>query len=178
MAHFVDINAQQQQKRVRQHQLDLVEAQLGDMAPILHMDSHQAHQVSWSAADNRHVRSGGQYAPQQHHQQQWPPGSQVHLNPMVLTRDVADDGLRAPVHGVGMGPGRIASMGRDVLGDPSLTGRGYSIKRCQGFVRCDMDIDAEVVGWVIGKNGAFVEEYRNNREEKLKTHGSRVHVYM
>ncbi|CAM9671515.1 unnamed protein product [Ascophyllum nodosum] len=131
------------------------------MAPILHMDSHQAHQVSWSAADNRHARSGGQYAPQQHHQQQWPPGSQVHLNPMVLTRDVADDGLRAPVHGVGMGPGRIASMGRDVLGDPSLTGRGYSIKRCQGFVRCDMDIDAEVVGWVIGKNGSTIKDMKH-----------------
>lgn len=139
---------------MRQHQVDPDEAKIGDMAPILRMDSHQTHQAAWAAGDNRIGRSGGQYASHQHPQQQWPPASQIHLNPMVLTRDVVDDGLRAPIHGMGIGPGRIASMGRgDVLGDASLTGRGYSIKRCQGFVRCDMDIDAEVVGWVIGKNG-------------------------
>jgi hypothetical protein len=37
----------------------------------------------------------------------------------------------------------------------------YSIKRCQGFVRCDMDIDAEVVGWVIGKNGGAIKDLKN-----------------
>ncbi|KAG5181142.1 hypothetical protein JKP88DRAFT_257971 [Tribonema minus] len=37
----------------------------------------------------------------------------------------------------------------------------YSIKRCQGFIRCDMDIDAEVVGWVIGRNGSTIKDLKN-----------------
>ncbi|KAG5190264.1 hypothetical protein JKP88DRAFT_192274, partial [Tribonema minus] len=44
------------------------------------------------------------------------------------------------------------------LGSPFST---YSIKRCQGFVRCDMDIDAEVVGWVIGKSGSTIKDLKN-----------------
>lgn len=80
----------------------------------------------------------------------------MHPNPMTVSRDFVDDGgFVAPVHG--MGPGRVlqGSLGRELIGEGPLMGRGYSIKRCQGFVRCDMDIDAEVVGWVIGKNGEF-----------------------
>lgn len=79
----------------------------------------------------------------------------MHANHMVLPRDLVDDvGFGTPIHG--MGPVRPqGSLGRELLGEGSFMGRGYSIKRCQGFVRCDMDIDAEVVGWVIGKNGEF-----------------------
>ena len=37
---------------------------------------------------------------------------------------------------------------------------GFRVKRCQGFVRCDMDIDAEVVGWVIGRKGATIKDLK------------------
>lgn len=83
----------------------------------------------------------------------------MHVNPMVLTRDFVDDvGFPAPVHGMGPSRSQQGALGRDLLGEGSFMGRGYSIKRCQGFVRCDMDIDAEVVGWVIGKNGESCHE--------------------
>mmetsp|Transcript_20849 Transcript_20849/g.30911 ORF Transcript_20849/g.30911 Transcript_20849/m.30911 type:complete len:364 (-) Transcript_20849:240-1331(-) len=36
----------------------------------------------------------------------------------------------------------------------------FSIKRCNGYFRSDLDIDAEVVGWVIGKNGAAIKELK------------------
>ncbi|CAM9707148.1 unnamed protein product, partial [Choristocarpus tenellus] len=53
-------------------------------------------------------------------------------------------------------------MGREMMGEPSPhIGRRYTIKRCQGFVRCDMDIDAEVVGWVIGKNGSTIKDMKH-----------------
>lgn len=82
----------------------------------------------------------------------------------MLARDILDDGgfaASAPPPGMGsVAAGRSMArplppmMGsRDLLAEGTFMGRGYSIKRCQGFVRCDMDIDAEVVGWVIGKNG-------------------------
>lgn len=124
------------------------------MAPIIHMDS-QVHQP-WTAMDARQARGGGGYASQQ----QWAAGGQMHMGgPMVLARDILDDGVFAAPAPAGMTPGRplprtlpAPMMGRD-LNDAAFMGRGYSIKRCQGFVRCDMDIDAEVVGWVIGKNG-------------------------
>lgn len=79
--------------------------------------------------------------------------------PMLLPRDVMDEGGFPASAPAGMTASRSLSrgvpapmMGRDI-GEGAFMGRGYSIKRCQGFVRCDMDIDAEVVGWVIGKNG-------------------------
>lgn len=89
----------------------------------------------------------------------------MHINhSMVLARDLVDDGgFAASVHGLGPGARPLqrglpqGPMGRELLSEGSFMGRGYSIKRCQGFVRCDMDIDAEVVGWVIGKNGEFLE---------------------
>lgn len=145
-----------------------------DMAPIILMDHHQTHhlQPSW-AGDGRQqqTRTGGAgggmgvYAPQQ----QWTGaggGGQMHI---------MDDGVFAASahHHSGMNsrsslmprsggaggalqPAPIMGGSRDLLGEGTFMGRGYSIKRCQGFVRCDMDIDAEVVGWVIGKNGEFL----------------------
>lgn len=129
------------------------------MAPIIRMDS-QVHQPSWMPVDTRQNRGGGGYMPHQ----QWPAGGQMHIGgPIVLARDIMDDVGFAASAPAGMTAGRplprglpAPMIGRD-LNDGNFMGRGYSIKRCQGFVRCDMDIDAEVVGWVIGKNG---EKYR------------------
>mmetsp|Transcript_3135 Transcript_3135/g.4828 ORF Transcript_3135/g.4828 Transcript_3135/m.4828 type:complete len:430 (+) Transcript_3135:153-1442(+) len=49
----------------------------------------------------------------------------------------------------------------DLLSHFSIPFSNFSIKRCQGFVRCDMDIDAEVIGWVIGKNGSTIKDLKN-----------------
>lgn len=168
LARFLSVYAQQQE--ARQQQLDQEEtAHPGDMAPILHVDSQQAHHAPWAPDGRQQARPGGPYGPHQHphqHPHQWA-GGQMHINPMVLTRDPLEDGgLPAPVHGIGAGRLPQGSMGRELLGEGSFMGRGYSIKRCQGFVRCDMDIDAEVVGWVIGKNGESVLLGRRERDTK------------
>lgn len=126
------------------------------MAPIFHqMDSnHMAHHAAWE--DTRQARPG---APLPHHQQQhqqhqsWPTQGPLHINPGM----VREEGFASSMPHGGMASRQQqqqqVATGREVLGEGSFMGRGYSIKRCQGFVRCDMDIDAEVVGWVIGKNG-------------------------
>ncbi|CAM9114547.1 unnamed protein product [Ectocarpus sp. 13 AM-2016] len=150
------------------------------MAPIFHQQQmdHHAHHAVWE--DGRQARSGTHYPLQQHqhqhhqhqHQhQQWPAQGRLHINPAM----VRDDGFAAapPMqqHHGSMSASRhhqpqqqslgSSSAAREVLGEGSFMGRGYSIKRCQGFVRCDMDIDAEVVGWVIGKNGSTIKDMKH-----------------
>ncbi|CAM9116770.1 unnamed protein product [Ectocarpus sp. 4 AP-2014] len=147
------------------------------MAPIFHQQQmdHHAHHAVWE--DGRQARPGTHYPLQQHqhqhqHQhQQWPAQGRLHINPAM----VRDDGFAAapPMqqHHGSMSASRhhqpqqqplgSSSSGREVLGEGSFMGRGYSIKRCQGFVRCDMDIDAEVVGWVIGKNGSTIKDMKH-----------------
>lgn len=150
------------------------------MAPIIHMESiHHGHQPYWVSDSRQQTRGGGSgggggFAPHQ----DWVgagAGSQMHTNagPIVLARDIVDDGVfatsahhnmaaRGPMMArVGTGsaslqPAPMLGGSKDLLCEGTFMGRGYSIKRCQGFVRCDMDIDAEVVGWVIGKNGEFI----------------------
>ncbi|CAN0203530.1 unnamed protein product, partial [Phaeothamnion confervicola] len=53
----------------------------------------------------------------------------------------------------------LATGGAGVL--ISSPGGRFQIKRCQGFVRCDMDIESEVVGWVIGKNGSTIKDMKH-----------------
>lgn len=139
-------------------QLQEAENRARGMAPIFHqMDSH-AHHMAWE--DPRQARPGAPFPHHQQQHQQWPAQGPLHINPGMV-RDEGSNPSPMP-HG-GMGASRQQQhgsvvTGREVLGEGSFMGRGYSIKRCQGFVRCDMDIDAEVVGWVIGKNGESVTQ--------------------
>ncbi|CAM9236593.1 unnamed protein product [Chrysoparadoxa australica] len=117
----------------------------------------------WSNGSGAAVGMGSVGTASPSHEQQ---GSTVHAHQMHAPPPQMWDTIhhmQAVPHGSMPPPMMRMPHGRPVEAIPIMPGgfgHGFVLKRCQGFVRADLDIDAEVVGWVIGKNGSTIRDLK------------------